>query len=58
MDEGDIKIEEAPTDEKIPEEQVYMEHSNKHFQSFPTLTLTLIHQPNPILFTPLPHVKS
>ena len=25
MDEGDMKIEEAPSDEKVPEEQVYID---------------------------------
>ena len=25
MDDGDMKIEEAPSDEKVPEEQVYMD---------------------------------
>ena len=40
MDEGDMKIEEAPSDEeKVPEEQVYMDtYIYKHFPSFPTLT--------------------
>ena len=43
MDEGDMKIEEAPSDEeKVPEEQVYMDtYIYKHFPSFPTLTWSM-----------------
>ena len=39
MDDGDMKIEEAPSDEKVPEEQVYIDTYANTFSILPDFDL-------------------